>query len=53
MEDEWTYRDLLKNLVAARNGDYRSEPERMETIAHTFAWILEAVLEKLSAADDQ
>jgi hypothetical protein len=45
-----SWQDLLDELVAARSGDYQTEPERIEHIADTIEWILQAILEKLRDA---
>lgn len=42
-----TYRELIEQLVAARDGDYRSDPERHEARFAAMDSILLALLEKL------
>lgn len=42
-----TYQELIEQLVAARDGDYRSDPERNDARFAAMDSILLAVLEKL------
>jgi hypothetical protein len=42
-----TWASLLSELVAVRNREYRSEPERKEVQIETLEYIVQTMLEKL------
>ena len=48
-----TWEGLLEDLVAARNGDYRSDPERNEARLNAIEYIVQTMLEKLRDEADQ
>jgi hypothetical protein len=42
-----SFEDLLNELIAIRDGDYRSDPERNEARLRSLESIMQTVLEKL------
>jgi hypothetical protein len=48
-----TFADLLDDLTAATQGQYRSDPERYETVLRVMAITMQTMLEKLRDLHDR
>lgn len=47
-----TYKSLLETLLAFRDGNYRSDPERHDATNTGMIYVLRVMLEKLAADEE-